>query len=214
VTIPTERYLDQKTHWPLSGKHILARFDERTIIVYQAYSPLIGHFSAHHGCFGGDFSYSRMSWIKPNFLWMMYRSNWGRSQGQEVVLAIRLQRSFFDSLLEKAVPSSFAPTEFTSPQEWRSAVARSDVRLQWDPDHSPDGTKQERRAIQLGLRGATLEAYGKREIAEIVDLSAFIASERENAVNERFSQLMTPVERPYRPLREDISRRIGLAPMP
>ena len=43
-------------------------------------------------------NYNRMSWIKPNFLWMMYRSNWGRSQGQEVVLAVRLKRSFFDSL--------------------------------------------------------------------------------------------------------------------
>lgn len=214
MTISTERYLDQKTHWPTSGRHILAHFDERTIIVYQAYSPVIGHFAAHNGYFGGDFSYSRMSWIKPNFLWMMYRSNWGRSESQEVVLAVRLQRRFFDSLLEKAVPSSFAPLHFASSEEWKAAVSRSDVRLQWDPDHSPNGTKQERRALQLGLRGATLDNYGKREIVEILDISDFVASQRDNAPKERFGQLMMPVERPYRPLREDVSVRIGLEPMP
>ncbi len=30
----------------------------------------------------------------------------------------------------------------------------SDVRLQWDPDHKPDGSKETRRAIQLGLRNS------------------------------------------------------------
>ena len=29
---------------------------------------------------------------------------------------------------------------------------RSEVRLQWDPDHHPDGSPQRRKAIQLGLR--------------------------------------------------------------
>lgn len=100
MTTPTERYLDQKKRWPSSGKHILASFDEETIVVYQAYSPTIGLFAVRNGCFGGEFSYTRVSWIKPNFLWMMYRSDWGRSSGQEVVLAVRLRRTFFDSLLE------------------------------------------------------------------------------------------------------------------
>ncbi|WP_216092858.1 DUF4291 family protein [Candidatus Marithrix sp. Canyon 246] len=26
-----------------------------------------------------------MTWIKTNFLWMMYRSEWGTKQGQETV---------------------------------------------------------------------------------------------------------------------------------
>jgi hypothetical protein len=33
------------------------------------------------------------------------------------------------------------------------AVAESNVRLQWNPDHNPKGEKVERRAIQLGRRG-------------------------------------------------------------
>ena len=196
--------------WPASGRHILAQFDDHTIVVYQAYSPLIGDYALKNGRFGDGFSYNRMSWIKPNFLWMMYRSNWGRSSGQEVVLGLRLKKSFFDSLLEQAVPSSFSPKEFDSYDAWKVAVEKSDVRLQWDPDHRPDGTKDERRAIQLGLRGATLEAYGKQEIIEIIDMREFVTSQRENAVSQRYDQLMTPMERVYRPVRNDIATRIQL----
>jgi hypothetical protein len=110
--IPTASYAEQSETWPSSGRHILAHFDDETIIVYQAYSPAIGRFAIEHGYFGGEFSYRRMSWIKTNFLWMMYRSDWGRSAGQEVVLAVRLRRSFFDSLLKRAVPSSYLATQF------------------------------------------------------------------------------------------------------
>lgn len=179
MNLKTQDSAEQRVQWPKCGRHILAQYDDDTIFVYQAYRPEIGNFAVKNGYFGGEFSYSRMSWIKPNFLWMMYRSNWGQSQGQEVVLAIRLRRPFFDSLLEQAVPSSFVPELCESHDAWKAAVARSDVRLQWDPDHDPSGGKCERRAIQLGLRGKTLEAYGKEEIVEIIDMSDFVARQRE-----------------------------------
>ncbi len=185
--------------WPQTGQHIIAQFDEDTIIVYQAYRPSIGRFAVENGSFGGDFKYSRMSWIKSNFLWMMYRSQWGQAEGQEVVLAIRLKRRFFDSLLVQAVPSSFDAQFFASRGDWATAVARSDVRLQWDPDHLPTGAKCERRAIQLGLRGAALEAYGKREIVQIIDLSAFVAEQRANVHEWKTGRLITPSECVYVP---------------
>ena len=83
----TESYSAQNDRWPNSGRHILAQFDDNSVIVYQAYRPAIGHFAAKHGYFGGEFSLNRMSWIKPNFLWMMYRSAWASKEGQEVVLS-------------------------------------------------------------------------------------------------------------------------------
>jgi hypothetical protein len=125
------------------------------------------------------------------------------------VLAVRLRRTFFDSILEQAVPSSFKSALFADEDAWKSAVARSDVRLQWDPNHLPSGDKAERRAIQLGLRGAMLEAYGKREIIEIVDMSEFVAAQRGNAVRERMDELITPLERLYRPS-ERAAASIGL----
>ena len=197
ITLATAPYAEQMKCWPRTGQHILAQFDDETIIVYQGYRPIIGQFAVENGRFGSDFKYSRMSWIKPNFLWMMYRSQWGQAEGQEVILAIRLGKRFFDSLLARAVPSSFDAQAYGSRDDWASAVARSDVRLQWDPDHLPTGEKCERRAIQLGLRGAALEAYGKREIVQIIDMSTFVAEQRSNVAAWRSGKLITPVEHVY-----------------
>jgi hypothetical protein len=197
--LTTAAYSDQMNRWPQIGRHILAHFDDDTLIVYQAYCPSIGQFAVEKGFFGGDFKFSRMSWIKPNFLWMMYRSQWGQAKGQEVVLATRLNRRFFDSILAQAVPSSFDAHVFGSHDEWTAAVARSDVRVQWDPDHLPTGEKCERRAIQLGLRGEALEAYGKREIVQIIDISAFVAEQRANVREWTNGKLITPIESEYVP---------------
>jgi hypothetical protein len=199
IPLATAAYVQQLKRWPQNGRHILAQFDDDTIIVYQAYCPSIGRFAVEKGFFGGDFKFSRMSWIKPNFLWMMHRSQWGQAEGQEAVLAVRLKRRFFDALLAQAVPSSFDADIFASHDEWTAAVLRSDVRLQWDPDHLPTGEKCERRAIQLGLRGAVLEAYGKREIGQIIDMSEFVTDQRANVREWKNGKLITPLESVYVP---------------
>jgi hypothetical protein len=199
ISLATAPYAEQAKGWPQTGQHILAYFDDDTVIAYQAFCPSIGQFAIQNGYFGGDFKYSRMSWIKTSFLWMMYRSQWGRAEGQEVVLAVRLRRRFFDSLLEQAAPSTFDPDTFASRDGWTAAVANSEVRVQWDPGHLPTGEKCERRAIQLGLRGAALESYGKREIVEIIDMSIFVAEQAPNASTWKDGYLLTPVERTYTP---------------
>lgn len=145
----TELYQTQEARWPKSGRHILAQYDADSIVVYQAYKPNIGHFAAEHGCFGGEFSFDRMSWIKPNFLWMMYRSGWGTKEGQEVTLAVRIRRTAFDDILRVAVHSTFVPEVHPSHADWQAAVSQSSVRLQWDPDHHPSGAKLERRPFNL-----------------------------------------------------------------
>jgi Domain of unknown function (DUF4291) len=211
VILVTEPYSEQAKAWPKEGRHILAQFDDETIIVYQAYRPSIGRSAAEQGTFGGDFSYSRMSWVKPNSLWMMYRSGWGTKEGQEVTLALRLRRAFFDSLLAQAVPSSWDSDQFATEGEWSRAIGRSSVRLQWDPDHHPSGAKLERRAIQLGLRGELLEAFGRRELVEVLDVSEFVAEQRERLSSGGVSVLNTPRERVYRPADRAVVTRLRLA---
>jgi hypothetical protein len=211
MALVTEPYTEQLKVWPKEGRHILAQYDDATIIVYQAYRPSIGRYAAEHGTFGGDFSYSRMSWVKPNFLWMMYRFGWGTKEGQEVTLALRLRRAFFDSLLAQAVPSSWDSDQFETEDDWSKAVGRSSVRLQWDPDHHPSGAKLERRAIQLGLRGEVLEAFGRRELVEVIDLSEFVAEQRGRLSSVGVSALVTPRERVYRPADPTIIRRLRLS---
>ncbi len=205
----TEAYRDQLDAWPKAGRHVLAQFDDETVLVYQAYRPAIGQFAAAHGVLGGEFSYSRMSWVKPNFLWMMFRSGWGTKPDQEVTLALRVRRAFFDGLLAAAVPSSWAPEEFATEAEWSKAVARSAVRLQWDPDHNPAGAKLERRAIQLGLRGEVLEAFGRRELLEVIDLTEFVAEQRECLASRGVAELVTPRERVYVPADPAVAARLA-----
>ncbi len=115
-----EPYSEQVKTWPQAGRHILAHYDDDTVIVYQAYNSTISRYTVEHGTFGGGFSYSRMSWVKPNFLWMMYRSGWGAKENQEVTLALRLRRSFFEVLLAEAVPSSWDRGRFATKQDWSS----------------------------------------------------------------------------------------------
>lgn len=210
MRLPTEFYTQQLRIWPACGRHILANYDAETIVVYQAYRPSIGNYVIKHGVFGGDFSYARMSWVKPNFLWMMYRSGWGIKEGQEIVLGLRLSRAFFDSLLSRAVASSWNHSDDVTREAWQAAIATSEVRLQWDPDHEPNGKSVERRAIQLGLRGATLAAFGRRELVEVIDMTNFVAVQRSQLVDHGLSQLVTPVERIYRPDDASIARRLRL----
>lgn len=191
--LPTELHELQRKRWPQSGRHILAHHDANSVIVYQAYRPAIGEYAIRHGRLDGpDFSLSRMSWIKPNFLWMMYRSSWGTKEGQEVVLGLRLRRSFFERVVREAVPSTF-DASYASREAWQEAVGRSEVRLQWDPDHSPKGGKLERRAIQLGLRGRTLAALAHEELLEVIDMRAFVAAQRPLAQDDS-PELQLPLE--------------------
>lgn len=193
-----EKYVEQISTWPQQGRHILAQFDAESIYVYQAFRPSIASYAAHHQRFGGEFSYHRMSWIKPNFLWMMYRAGWAQKEGQERILAIRLPLAFFDELLRLAVPSSFDASRYQTHEAWQQAVAVSDVRLQWDPDHDPAGRPMERRAVQLGLRGTVLRRFGEQEVISVTDITDFVNEQRVHALSD-FSQLMTPRERVYVP---------------
>jgi hypothetical protein len=192
----TTSYTGQITRLPKIGRYILAQFDEEGVIVYQAYRHAIGDFAATHGYLGGDhFSLTRMSWIKPNFLWMMYRSGWGQKEGQEVVLAVKIKRAAFDTILANAVWSTYNPDLHPTEKDWKHAVKRSDVRLQWDPDHTPTGGKLERKAIQLGLRGEMLALYTREWIISIKDISEFVRAQHQNLVD--FDQLIVPSENIY-----------------
>jgi hypothetical protein len=207
----TESYLTQANHWPKAGRHILAQFDDTSVVVYQAYRPAIGHFAAQHGYFGGEFNLNRMSWIKPNFLWMMYRSGWGTKTGQEVILAIRIQRSAFDAILAAVVHSHYVPNLYPNETAWKQAIARSSVRLQWDRDHHPSGAKLERRAIQLGLRSEVLARYARDWIVSIEDISEFVQQQYQHVQAGDWTRLITPHELVYSVKQSDIAKKLELS---
>jgi hypothetical protein len=203
--------LTQKEKWPPTGQQILAQYDDDFVVVYQAYRPAIGNFAASYGYFGGEFSLNRMSWIKPNFLWMMYRSGWGTKPGQEVILAIWLQRSAFNEILSLAVPSQFVPELYSTRKEWQQAVKRSSVRLQWDPDHTPRGGRCARRAIQLGLRGEILAKYSQDWLVNIEDISEFVREQYRYVQDRDWNHLLTPSESVYPVIEAEIRRNLQIS---
>jgi hypothetical protein len=151
-----------------------------------------------------------MSWLKPNFLWMMYRSGWATKEGQEHILAVRLRREFFDELLRLVVPSSFDAGRYATREAWEDAVAESEVRLQWGPDHDPAGEPLERRALQLGLRGAVLRRYGEQDLLSIEDITPFVAEQRQHLA-AGFTELTIPAERVYCPADTQAAIAVGIA---
>jgi hypothetical protein len=60
--------------------------------VYQAFKPAIGRYAVAHQRFTGcpDYSVTRMTWIKTNFLWMMFRCalSLPSGSGVEVLMAV------------------------------------------------------------------------------------------------------------------------------
>jgi hypothetical protein len=66
-----------------ADRHVRAKFSAETIVVYQAYASLIADAALAAGTFVTPFKRERMTWIKPSFLWMMYRSGWATKPGQE-----------------------------------------------------------------------------------------------------------------------------------
>lgn len=210
TSLLTSSYLDQVERIPKTGRHIIAQYDDQSVIVYQAYSQSIAHFALEHGYFGGPFKLTRMSWIKPNFLWMMYRSGWGSKEGQETVLAVRIRRDGFDQLLSDAVHSNYTNEVYTKEAEWTQAVSRSSVRLQWDPDHHPDGSKLDRRAIQLGLRRDKLALYAREWILGIEDISTFVQEQSQKSLAGEWEQLVVPQERVYPAPSKAVAERLQL----
>lgn len=206
-------YPNLKSQWPQSGRHILASYDDESVIVYQAYRQEIAEWAIEHQRFGGPWSLGRMSWIKPNFLWMMYRSGWASKPGQEYVLAVRIKREGFEQCLAQAQHSSYCQARYKSEEAWRSALG-GDVRLQWDPDHHPRGAKVERRAIQLGLRGLALERYAHDWTLSITDVSDFVRQQASVVQAGAWDKLELPAERVYIPKDAHVSEQLQLSLAP
>lgn len=203
-------YTEQLKEWPEKGHHIMAQYNDEEVIVYQSYRPSKGNFAVRNQYFGGDFKYTRMTWIKPNFLWMMYRNGWGTKEGQEVVLAVHLKRNAFERYLSKAVYSNFQEDLYPSIEDWKNEVKNSSVRLQWDPDHDPYGAKIERRAIQIGVRDEEIVKYATEDIIKIEDISEFVRTQHQHVLNNELDKLMMPEEKPYFSKDEEVNKRLRL----
>ena len=202
ITLRLKDYDSQESEWPKKGRHILAQYDDDTIVVYQAFKPEIAEWAIKNQKFGGlCYNFNRMSWIKTNFLWMMFRSGWASKKDQEQILAISVNINWFMNILGKA---------HIGASQKDAGLECVDVRLQWDPDHGPQGQKVERRAIQIGLRGEALESFNKN-IRKIEDITSMVTEQRKHAESGTFDNLSIPEEHILHINDDAISKHIGLS---
>ena len=208
----TENYINQEQLLPQSGNYITANYDDASITVYQAFKPEIAHYAIVNQTFGGPaFSFRRMTWIKTNFLWMMYRAGWAEKINQERILAIRLTLEGFERILKSSTHATFEPKVYTTKEKWKEALEKSEVRLQWDPSHDPFGNKMERKAIQLGIKGDMVKAYCNEWIISIEDITSFVKEQKRILDIEGEEKLIIPQEKIWIPSSEGLIDHLDLS---
>ena len=211
MKIETQPYFKVNENLPDHGQHIIGYQTGEDIVVYQAFRPSIADFAVKHQFFGGsEYGYGRMSWIKPNFLWMMYRCGWAEKENQERVLAIWIDKMAFEQILTDAVLSSFSQAYHGDQESWKQELEKKQVRLQWDPDHDPYGAKLQRRAIQLGLKGHVLERFGKEQVRRIEDVTDFVKEQKKHVDQRRLDLLEVPAERVFELGNVELKKRVGI----
>ncbi|WP_159766119.1 DUF4291 domain-containing protein [Streptomyces sp. HM190] len=178
---------------------VRARHTADTITVYQAYRPGIGGPAARDGRFPAAWKRDRMTWIKPSFLWMMYRCGWGLKEGQETVLAVEIRRDGFEWALRRSCLSHHVPELHADRAAWQRELRRSPARVQWDPERDLRLNPLPYRSLQLGLSGEAAVRYADEWIVGIEDVTP-LAREVHGLVRAgepaRAAELL-PEERPY-----------------
>lgn len=178
---------------------IRALYNASTVTVYQAYSPVIGGPAIREGRFPAAWKRDRMTWIKPSFLWMMYRCGWGTKPDQETVLAVEISRSGFEWALRHACLSSYKPRLHSDRSTWQRQMKCSPARVQWDPERDLRLRPMPYRSLQLGLCGEAVGRYADEWTVDISDVTA-LAREIHALVSvgdfDSAARLL-PQERPY-----------------
>ncbi|GLS24770.1 DUF4291 domain-containing protein [Marinibactrum halimedae] len=191
-------------------RQIRATYNDKTIRVYQAYNNNIANTALEHGTFiSPPFKIDRMTWIKPSFLWMMYRSGWGKKDScQNRILAIDITREGFDWALKNSLLSHRAKI-FANKDEWLKIKKATPVRIQWDPERDLHLQPLEHRAIQIGLTNEAVPLYVNEWIQNITDITP-LAFDIHSLVNEnklQNAQDRLPIELPY-PLPEYLIKHL------
>ncbi|MEV0536637.1 DUF4291 domain-containing protein [Kitasatospora sp. NPDC050463] len=179
---------------------IRADYDAHTIVVYQAYTPAIADAAMHAGRFVAPFSFHRMTWIKPSFMWLMHRSNWARKPGQERVLAVRMTREGWEEALSQAVLTTADP----------AAVSQAAVHVQWDPERSPRGAALNHYSIQVGIGRHLIRTFTDEWIVSLTDLTPQVrkAASLVQTGHAAKAQRLFPTERAY-PLPRPLENRLS-----
>ncbi|MFJ3198773.1 DUF4291 domain-containing protein [Streptomyces sp. NPDC086989] len=184
---------------PVPDRQIRAAHTGTTVTVYQAYAPRLGVPAARDGRFPPAWKRERMTWVKPSFLWMMYRCGWATKADQETVLAVEITREGFDHALRHACLSHFERGTHADREAWQRALREAPARVQWDPERDLGLNPLAHRSLQLGLSGPASRAYADEWTVSIRDVTP-LAREIHGLVRsgeQAAARALLPLELPY-----------------
>lgn len=196
----------------------MADYDDEGVWFYQAFKDEIADWAIEHQKLGGPaFKPLRMTWIKPSFAWVLYRSGYGRKPNQTRVLKLKLAHESVAALLSQC--------------QCKKGGGGSKGRVQWDPARdllAPDDDGKvprkllRERAIQIGLKGSLSAEYVDSIIAveDVTELAHRVGEAHSHKAGtpasvEALKSLAPdlPNERPYMPHCEpEVLKRLALAP--
>ncbi|TDC84674.1 DUF4291 domain-containing protein [Micromonospora sp. KC606] len=195
------------------ARQIRARYSADTITVYQAYPPQIALPAVAAGRFVAPFKRDRMTWIKPSFLWMMYRCGWAMKPGQERVLSVDITREGFEWALARACLSHYERDLHGDKTTWARQLKTSPVRVQWDPERSLQLKALPYRSLQVGLSGEAVDRYVDDWMVAVTDITPMVHRVREllHSGDEQAAEAQLPVEDVY-PLPDQIAAGLNARP--
>ncbi|KAA8643906.1 hypothetical protein EYZ11_011677 [Aspergillus tanneri] len=188
---------------PSTGYRVIrAQYTPTTVTVYQAYPSEIADAAIQAQTFVPPFIRQRMTWIKPSFLWMAYRSGWATKSQQERVLAIEVSREGFEWALQHSCLSHGGGTK---DRVWRQRLQTTPVRVQWDPERDVLLRPLGYRAIQIGLSGQAVDRYVDEWIVSITDVTDTMKSISRHLADGDYeaARACLPDEQVY-PISEDL----------
>jgi hypothetical protein len=185
----------------MANRLVRAKFDNLRIVIYQAFNERIAKNALEMQTLSScpDFKSDRMTWIKPSFLWMMYRSGWATKKNQEHILKISIKRSGFEWALENSCLSYFDKKTYGSLENWKEKLYTSPVRIQWDPERNLLLEALPSRTIQIGLSGIAVQEYTHHWIEKINDCTELCTNIHQliQSGNVDEAKKMLPVEAIY-----------------
>jgi hypothetical protein len=186
-------------------------YDEEGVWFYQAYKDDIADYAVEHQKLGGpSFKPRRMTWIKPSFAWVLYRSGYGHKHNQERILKIKLSHEAVAAILSQC--------------QCRKGGGGAKGRVQWDPARdlqSGEGKVPRKRlrarAIQIGMKEDLSEYFVQSAlcIQDVTSLAHEVGEAHAADSRDLMDKLqdLLPHERPYTPhCPAEVLQGLGMLP--
>lgn len=204
----------RKASRPSQNREIRAVFDDDTITVYQAYNYDIAAAAVRDQRLDASalFKPSRMTWIKPSWNWMMYRSGYSyKDSNQSNILALKVKRDFFESMLLNSVDHA----------DSSSKRGREQVRVQWDPERNVRigvlSSDYSIRSIQIGIPADVKDKWVNNGITEIRNVTEMaqrlrkVLDDQADVTDAELKDLgLIPDEKVY-PVSEELAVALGIS---